>query len=301
MIEDASNATPDESFAVVTPTYLPDLRRCELLAESLDRCAPNVPHYLIVDRRDRSAFAHLERGKRRLLESEAILGSWMWRSPGEKGYWFSFKALPVRGWIIQQILKIGSVDLIPERTLVFCDSDTAFIRPFSRDNLLVDGKMGLLDVDFSTETTRQWTAVAHRLLGHCERSSDSRNFVGNMICWNKETVRAMRQKMEVTTGLSWQVALARTLNFSEYMLYGIFVRDIVGYQAVDHSPSAVPLVKPSWGMSLNTESEIQEFFSDFDDRTVAVMIHSKDDIEPARIRSAIHRAWKLSSGLDAST
>ena len=58
----------DHSFAVVTPTYLPDLRRCELLAESLDRCAPHVPHYLIVDRRDRSAFSHLERGRRCLIE-----------------------------------------------------------------------------------------------------------------------------------------------------------------------------------------------------------------------------------------
>ena len=59
---------PDRSFAIVTPSFLPDLPRCELLVEFLERVSPQVPHYLIVDRRDLAAFRHLERGKRRLLE-----------------------------------------------------------------------------------------------------------------------------------------------------------------------------------------------------------------------------------------
>src|SRR5271165_854903 len=75
------------SFAVVTPTYLPDLARCELLAESLDRVAPQVPHCPIVDRHDRAAFSHLERGQHRLVESEALIGKWMWRIPERKGFW----------------------------------------------------------------------------------------------------------------------------------------------------------------------------------------------------------------------
>src|SRR5689334_5136574 len=119
MIE-SRDATTDHSLAVVTPTFLPDLARCELLAESLDRCAPQVPHYLIVDRRDWRAFQHLQGGRRQLIESEALVGHWMWRMPGRKGFWLSFKALPVRGWIIQQILKISAIEAIPERTLVFC-------------------------------------------------------------------------------------------------------------------------------------------------------------------------------------
>ena len=63
----------ERPFAIVTPTYWRDLARCELLAESLDRCAPNVPHYLIVDSRDRKTFAHLVRGQRTLIESESLL------------------------------------------------------------------------------------------------------------------------------------------------------------------------------------------------------------------------------------
>ena len=286
---------PDHSFAIVTPTYLPDLQRCELLAESLDRCAPDVPHYLIVDRRDGSAFRHLQRGRRRLIESEALVGKWMWRTPGRNGFWLSIKAPPVRGWIVQQILKIACSDIIPERTLVFCDSDTAFLRRFTREHLLIDGKVGLLDVDFCDELTRRWTQTARRLLGLPEFEGGFRNHVGNMICWNRETVRAMRSRIEMSTGLSWRIALARTLHFSEYMLYGVFVREGLGYQAVDHLPSAVPLVKPSWGARLGSDEAISEFFSHFDPHTIAVMIHSKDGIEPERFRHHLQRVWDQTS------
>jgi hypothetical protein len=289
----------DHSFAIVTPTYLPDLTRCELLAESLDRVAPHVPHYLIVDRRDRRAFSHLEHGRRRLIESEAILGNWILRMPGRKGLWLSLKAPPVRGWIIQQILKIGIAGAIPERTLVFCDSDTAFIRPFVRDDLLVNGKIGLLDVAFNNDNSRKWTATARRLLGLSPNDGGYRNHVGNMICWNRETINAMQRRIETTTGMNWQLALARTPRFSEYMIYGVFVREVLGYNEVDHAPSAVPLVKPSWGVALTTDTAINAFFADFDSRTVAVMIHSKDGIDPVRYRAHLARWWDAADELHA--
>jgi hypothetical protein len=286
-----STESSDHSFAVVTPTFQLDLARCELLAESMDRNVPNVPHYLIVDRRDRSAFSHLQQGRRRIIESEEILGKWIKRLPGRKGYWLSLKAPPVRGWILQQILKIGAIDAIAERTMVFCDSDTAFFRSFRRDDLLVDGKIGLLDVDFINDGVRRWTAAARRLLGVAAHDGGYRSHVGNMICWNRETVKAMQQQIEINTGLNWQVALARTLSFSEYMIYGVFVREVLGYGQVDHAPSTVPLVKPSWGVSLTTDAAIDAFFSDFDPRTVAVMIHSKDGIDVSRYRPHLERLW----------
>jgi Family of unknown function (DUF6492) len=284
---------PDHSLAVVTPTYLPDLTRCELLAESLDRTAPDVPHYLIVDRCERPAFKHLERGRRRLIESEDILGNWIMRFPGRKGgVWLSLKAPPARGWIIQQILKIGIIKVISERTLVFCDSDTAFFRPFDREHLLVNGKIGLLDVDFNNDIIRRWTTTTRRLLGLSASQRDYRNYVGNMICWNRETVTAMQRQIESSTAVNWQTALARQPTFSEYMTYGIFVREVLGYDQVDHAPSAVPLVRNSWGLTLDTNLELNSFFSDFDPQTVAVMIHSKGGVDVSRYRPHLERLWR---------
>jgi len=258
----------------------------------MERMVPEVPHYLIVDRRDRAAFAHLERGRRRIVISEDILGPWIWRIPGNRPYWLSLRAPPVRGWIIQQILKIGAAALIPERTLVFCDSDTAFFRPFDRNDLLVNGKIGLLDVDDFNDDTRRWTAGARHLLGLPDLGGGYRNHVGNMICWNREIVNALRARIENSAGRNWKVALARTLSFSEYMVYGVFVRETLGYNKVDHAPSTVPLVKPSWGTSLTTDTAIDEFFGTFDPRTVAVMIHSRDGIDVSRYRPHLERLWR---------
>lgn len=291
MTKSRSVDNPDHSFAIVTPTFLPDLAQCELLAESLDRVAPHVPHYLIVARRDRSAFSHLERGKRRLVESEALVGKWFWQMPGRKVFWLSLKAPPVRGWIMQQILKIGVIEAVSERTLVFCDSDMAFLRRFERDDLLVNGKVGLLDIDFINDDCRRWTAAARRLLGLSEHDGDYHGHVGHMICWNRETVKAMQQRIEKSTGRNWQVALAWAPSFSEYMLYGVFVREVLGYDAVDHAPSTVPLVKGSWGVPMTTNSAIDAFLADLDPRMVAVMIHSKDSNDPALLRRHLERCW----------
>jgi Family of unknown function (DUF6492) len=283
----------DLSFAIVTPTCLLDLRRCELLADSLDRTAPSIPHYLIVDRRERSAFKHLERSGRRLIESEQILGKWIWRTPSRKGYWISLSAPPVRGWIVQQILKMGITEVVPERTLVFCDSDTAFFRRFSREDLLVGGKIGLLDVEDVNDNSRRWTATARKLLGLPAYDGGYRNYVGNMICWNREIIKAMQRRIELSTGSAWKIALARTFRFSEYMIYGVFVRERLGYDNVDHAPSTIPLVKPSWGATLTSDTAIDTFFADFDSRTVAVMIHSRDGIDPLRYRLHLERLWSL--------
>jgi hypothetical protein len=75
------------------------------------------------------------------------------------------------------------------------------------------------------------------------------------------------------------------------MIYGIFVREVLGYDAVDHAPSSVPLVKASWHVPLTTDSDIEAFFADFDSRTVAVMIHSKDGVDPTRYRRHLERWW----------
>lgn len=276
----------------MTPTYLPDLARCELLVESLDHTASGVPHYLIVDRCERSSFIHLQSGNRRLIDSEEILGNWIFRLPGRSSIWLSLKTPPVRGWVVQQILKVGASEIIPERTLIFCDSDVAFLRSFDRQALLIGEKVGLLDIDFTTENVRRWTATARRLLGIHLHSGEYRNYVGNMICWNRETIHAMRQRIEENTELNWKVAVARSLNFSEYMVYGTYVREMLAYNNVDHAPSDIPLVKPSWNEKLATQSAMESFFSNLDHRTVAVMIHSKDGIAPAQYRPYLERLWK---------
>jgi hypothetical protein len=69
------------------------------------------------------------------------------------------------------------------------------------------------------------------------------------------------------------------------------VSEILGYDSVRHAPSDVPLVKPLWDAHLLTDQDFQTFFSDVDPRTVAVMIHSKDGVDPSRYRKYLEGRW----------
>src|ERR1700685_3066756 len=99
---------PDLSYALVTPSYWRDLSRCEMLVESVDRwVAPHVRHYLIIARRDLPLFKHMFNTRTRLIVVEDIIPRWLIRLPGLRRFWFSLKTLPVRNWILQQIVKFA--------------------------------------------------------------------------------------------------------------------------------------------------------------------------------------------------
>jgi hypothetical protein len=58
------------SVAFITKSYGPDLERCELLCRSLEFLAPGVNHWIIVNRRDRSALLQLETAATRIVTTE---------------------------------------------------------------------------------------------------------------------------------------------------------------------------------------------------------------------------------------
>ncbi len=51
-------------------------------------------------------------------------------------------------WFLQQILKIASIEAVLEQIIIFGDSGPAFSRHFDREDIPVEGKVGLLDIGF---------------------------------------------------------------------------------------------------------------------------------------------------------
>jgi hypothetical protein len=285
--------SPKISF--VTPTYRPDLERCELLVESMERFAADYTHYLIVDHADVQAFRHLRNHRTILIESEEIVDSCFVRLPGRKAYWLSHKALPVRGWIIQQILKLGVARIVPDTVLVMIDSDNALVRKFEAGTIQRGDKFGLLDVDYVGGDVPIWTEVAGSLLGIQGRKLGMRGHVGDMIVWHRQHLLELHQHVEATTGLPWQVAIARKRTFSEYILYGAYIREVVGYDASRHFASTSPLVRQPWDHDLSSASGIHHFVHDLDPGNIAVMISSKLGISAAEIRPAFEAEWHSAS------
>jgi Family of unknown function (DUF6492) len=271
------------SLAFVTPSYPPDLERCELLVQSLDRFGPTFNHYIIVDRADMAAFAHLASARTILIEAESVIDRRFIRIPWKGSSWYNWRALPMRGWISQQVYKLAAIKVVPEDILVMTDSDTTFIRPFTVNNFMIDGKTGLLDVDYCAGKVPVWSEVATKLLG-LPKVPNLRGHVGNLIAWRREHVAALHAHVERTTGLPWQIAIARQGTFSEYILYGIFVREVLGYGASLHAPSTRALVKQPWDHDLTSPEGLKTYIHDLEPDNIAVMIHSKDGLPVSAAR-----------------
>ncbi len=278
-------------FTLITPTYLPDLSRVELLVESVQRCCPGLAHHLIVDHRDLAHFRHL-RDRATIITSEDLLPWWIHRFPGRRSVWLSLRSRPSRGWIVQQVLKIAAASQVAADISIFCDSDVAFVRKFDPTiEVSQQGTIGLLDVEFVNDDVQDWTVVAHTLLGVDDVDLSPRGHVGNLIFWRQSNVLAMIARIQQVNGVDWRTALMRLPTFSEYVLYGAHTRAILGYERSGHHPSTLPLVKASWGLDLEEASALDDFFTVLDPATVAIMIHSKDSVDPARYRSHVAALW----------
>jgi hypothetical protein len=220
------------SYALITPSFRLDLDRCSLLVESVERwVAPHVHHYLVIDRRDVPMFKALSSSRTSILIVEDIIPPWLFRLPLMRRFWFSFRSLPVRNWILQQIVKLSIPSVVEKDVLLCTDSDVFFVAPydpreFERDGavpLFVEtGQRGLI------KSNDEWHRVAAGLLGLAPEQSYDTNYIGNVIPWRRETGLAVQRRVAEVAGKPWQLALTQQPVFAEYILYGMFSHGVPG-------------------------------------------------------------------------
>lgn len=271
------------SLAFVTPSYGADFERCALLVESLDRFGTAFPHYLIVDAPDVPRFRALASGRTHIVDSREVMDARLVRVPIRGGLWCGWRTLPMRGWISQQIRKLGATRVTDAETLVMVDSDTAFVRPFAPDHVREGDRTGLLDVDYCAGMVPTWTGVAASLLG-LSGAQVLRGHVGHLIAWERAHMLGLQDHVERVTGLPWQLAIGRHGTFSEYILYGVYVRAVLGYAKSRHAPTTRPLIKQPWDYDMRSEAGRAAYFGEIAPENIAVMIHSKDGVSTRDVR-----------------
>lgn len=279
---------PRLKFCLITPSYKPDFVRCRLLAQSIDRfVAPSIHHYIIVDRQDWQLFQQLKSDRRTILTVESILPWWIQKIPIIKNGWFSFKTLPIRNWLIQQIVKLEIVNHIREDILVFVDSDVFLIAPFDTRQFVREDRVRLQRVSFEPssvsdlKTRIDWCNSATSVLGlpqfkKFDRENPFVGYVGNLITWRRDNVLLLHQQIERVTQTSWIEAIANCWSFSEYMLYGIFVEQILGYRS-GHYEDSRSLVREYWGTTPLSKAQLQKIWQKTTSECLAIMISAKSE------------------------
>lgn len=270
-------------LALVTPSFKPDFERCKLLCQSVDKWVdPSIEHHIIVDKRDLPLFSQLQNHRTRLRTVEEMIPSWIRRLPGASRWWLSLKTIPVRNWILQQLVKLSVAEHVDARGYIFVDSDVCFVRPFSDQQVLQGDTLRLFAVPGAANlpTHRRWHRSAAKLLGLEQRDYFGSTYIGNQITWRRDVLRSLHRRLEAVSGRSWQEAICSTWHFSEYILYGIFAEHILN--GFGHYCTDVPLCHISWDYDLKTDSDIERFFSEIKDFHRAVMVSAKQRIDPER-------------------
>jgi hypothetical protein len=263
----------------ITPSYAPDFERCRLLCESIEKfVSPKIPHYIIVDQRDLALFRKLQNSYTSVITKESILPWWIWRIPFLKNSWFTLKTPPIRGWLLQQLIKIGIAHHINEDILIFVDSDVAFIRSFQVDSIICNGQVRIFSNPESIfsymETHQKWYDTAAELIGIEPIPFPATDYIVQLAIWRRNNVLKLCDHLEKVSGKSWIETLGSVWNLSEYVLYGLFVESILKEQS-GHYYDPQDLCHPYWRDQPLSELELQQFFDQIQPHHVAIMISAK--------------------------
>ncbi len=284
-----------KSVALVTPSHRGDIERFALLCDSIDRYVTgHQRHYVIVNDDDMTLFARFDHGSRVLLPSSQFLPSWIKPLPSfvsrnGRRIWWSFRSAPLHGWHVQQLLKISSVLTLPYQRYCIVDSDNVFFRPFDiaayAGNESVPLYVDRHAIRAEAPLHSVWIRNCNRLLGIKPTAFPADDFIGNLIVWDKSTLRALTMKIEQVTKVGWMASLCKTRAFSEYLLYGHFVEQTPAHQAA-HRLTADSPVACYWDGDPLDSHALWAMISRSSPATVALCIESFSSTPVGLIRAA---------------
>jgi hypothetical protein len=305
------------AVALLTPTYARDLELCALLCESVDRHVGSFSnHYLLVPDCDVSLFSRFESERRSVLPASQFLPGWLRPLPPivqrkRRQYWWSFRAMPVSGWQVQQILKIAATIALPHQRYCILDSDVVFFRDFDLSRFEYPNSIPLLSIPGSVTSNQprhaRWVETSHQLLGLPAPTLPASDYIGHIIFWDQEATGAMVAKLEAAANLDWIEALCRTREFSEYMLYGYFVQNDTKF-ADRHTFGARTRCVSYWDPPKLDKAGLNRLLGGADQDDVAFSAASFSGTPVQMIRTAIEEtrsqqrpsaATKEPAGLDA--
>jgi hypothetical protein len=282
----------EPQMVVVTPTYAPDLDLFSDLHQSVLRWFPtDVRHLVIVNDSDVALFHRFEGPRCLVVGVGDVLPRSVRALPVGK-LWVNLRrpVPPLRGWIVQQLVKLAVAERVQERVVVMADSDLVFIRPITVDTFVPGGRARLYKkdngIDDSLPRHMRWHAVARELLGLPPPPAPPlADYVSSLNIWDREVVRRTLLRIEDVTGRRWLDAIGKELHFSEWTLYGLFADEFE--QAKDVTVTADSLCHSYWDTVPLTVEGAAALLSSVGSHDVAYMIGAKSNT-PLSVRRAAH-------------
>lgn len=295
-------------LAVITPSYEYDWPLFKDLHESvLLHTEDSVLHYVIVPDTDVRLFSQIA-GPRCIVIAEEALYPAHFRSARTINRVLSLLPRisphgriaainlgrpfhPIRGWIMQQALKMEMCRRADADILLLLDSDVVLIRKVTAAILSRQGRPRLYRLPGAVDARLPWHVhfheVSRQLLGLPPPVVPAPDYISSFAVWDPNIFRAMLDRIERVTGRYWMDAVTALATFSEWTLYGVyadaFVKDVADI-ATDAS-----LCHCYWDPTPLTAEGAAEFVARVRPDDVAILIQSKSRTPLAVRRAALRK------------
>ena len=230
------NVSSPQRFAMATPSYHGDYERCHLLCESIDRFITGLSmHYIMVDEADLPLFRSLAGPHRCIITAKDLLPSWLkaYNDPFSRTprrVWTGTGAMmrgvpPLRGWHIQQLLKMALPEIIQEDVILYADSDVTFLRAYDLASQIKNQQTRLYRKSKGITANMphaKWAQASAKSLGIRPFELPADDYITSLITWRRDNAVAMLRHIEKQSGRHWITSITYRRNFSEWMLYGMF-------------------------------------------------------------------------------
>jgi hypothetical protein len=279
------------TLAIVTPSYAPDFLRFRRLHESVVEHAPlDVMHYVLVPPPDVARFSSIQSPRLRVLRQPEVLPKQfvtttrLSRIPHlPRGYRVGAVNLrrpwpPIRGWVLQQMVKLAFVSTLDADAALLIDSDVLLVRGFSEQTFRREGSVRHYRVPQAVHSgmTRHlsWRNTAARLLDLGKPSDDHADYNAGVVSWSPAIVRDLLARIEAVSSLPWATVIGSQLDVSEYFLYGEYLAAL-GTPAQKAFTSDQNLCHSCWGNL--TLAAADEFVESMPATDIAILVQSNSD------------------------
>jgi len=290
---------------IVTPTHAPDFASFARLHASVEAYAePGIRHVAIVPTADLPLFRSLGGERLELITQREVLprsfvettrlGRLAASVPGlPRGARVAGVNLrrpwpPLRGWVLQQVIKFAIAERIEERAAVFIDSDVELIRPFAASAFVAaDGVVRRYRapgaVNDGMPRHLAWHRVARRLIGAPPPDGPRDDFVAGIVSWDTDLVRALLARVAETGGRPWPTSIGSEPDVSEFILYGEYVTAFGGDRARSFdSPDS--LCHSYWDPKPMSAAEAVRFVERLPASALAIHIQSNSSTSDETLR-----------------
>ena len=174
-------------------------------------------------------------------------------------------------------------EFVDSDAYIFADSDVTFIRPFKASSIIKEDKVRLCSMprktdDYTDKRKQAWHEHAAQLSGLQNTGQLTQDYISQLVCWRRDTLQKLTQQIEKHSKKPWKQVLTNTLDFSEYILYGIFAEHVMAEES-GHFKDEHELCYCSWHQPISDIDELSHFLANIPQNYNSVLIQSNLDID----------------------